>query len=224
MRRTLFVVVTTCIAIAATAQTASNAPSIDDLVGHYRLDSGQVLTLENVNGKVVVKTRGLSQNVLTVTPEGHFNYPASSAYLTFGATTDGPTKSLQYHFEDRAYTAIRMDDAAFKADSDAWDLKIKNQTASPECAVSLKRLIDEIRAGEPDYSKLSPQLARTLRLQLQMLQSRFTTAGPTKDITFKSVNASGSEIFDVTFENGSTTTWMVQCLDNGHFGIAGVRL
>jgi hypothetical protein len=210
--------------VAAIAMAQTQAPGLERVVGHYRFASGQIFSVERSGESVSVKSRGMPQSVLTKSADGKFSFPASENFLSFDIAASGSVSALQYHFDGGTYAASRINDAAFMADSEAWQLKIKNQTHAPDCAMSVRRMIDETRAGNPDYSKLSPLLSRAVRAQTPVLQPRFEAAGATKDVKFISVDATGNEIFEATHENGSVTTWRVLCLPNGYVAAAAFRL
>jgi hypothetical protein len=210
--------------LVAMGQAEPGKVTVEGIVGHYRFDSGQIISLESFGDNVTAKSRGVPQNVLTPSPDGRFSYSSNPAYLTFGLDAKGTANALQYHFEDRVEMAKRIDDATFDADTNAWNVKIKDQTHSPECAAAVRRLIDDVRAGSPNYSLLSPALSRTIRSQLPVVQPRFAAAGLTKEVNFKSVDSSGNEIFEVILENSSVQTWRVLCLPNGYLVSAAFRL
>jgi hypothetical protein len=148
---------------------------------------------------------------------------SSPFYLTFDLDPTGAPTALHLHYEELSQSAARIDEATAGQDSDAWEVKIKNQTHSPECATSVKRLIDNVRAGEPDYSKMALGLVRATRQQLPFLQPKFNELGAVRDVTFVSVDQNGNEVLDVTFENG-TNRWRVFCLGTDYLLSAGFRL
>jgi hypothetical protein len=213
-----------CLAVAAVAQTGVvKVASPEAIVGYYRFASGQIVRIDNKDGKLSIASRSLATQSLTSSPDGRFSYLSSPFHLTFDLDPTGVPAVLHLHYEELSQTAARIDDATAKQDSDAWDLKIKNQTHSPECATAVKRLIDNVRAGEPDHSKMALGLVRATRQQLPLLQPKFNELGAVREVTFVSVDQSGNEILDVTFENG-TNRWRVFCLENGYLLSAGFRL
>jgi len=64
-------------------------------------------------------------------------------------------------------------------------------------------MIDEIRAGKPNYDLMSPGLAEATRQQLSRLQSMLSSQGSLQSITFKGVGPGGADIYQVKFEKGS---------------------
>ncbi len=82
------------------------------------------------------------------------------------------------------------------------DRRVKTQEASPGSEAAVRRLIEELRAGRPDYSRMSPDLARQTRRQLVDEQATIEKLGALQSLSFTGVGASGPNIFRATFERG----------------------
>ncbi|HKN65330.1 MAG TPA: serine hydrolase domain-containing protein [Gemmatimonadaceae bacterium] len=83
------------------------------------------------------------------------------------------------------------------------DRRVKAQVASPGSEAALRRLIEELRTGKPNYDLMSPALARETRRQLNEQQATITKLGPLRSLTFKGVGPAGPNIYQSTFEKGS---------------------
>ena len=65
-------------------------------------------------------------------------------------------------------------------------------------------MIEDVRAGKPDYDLMSAGLAAATRQQLPQLQSmRERSSAPCESMTFKGVGPAGADIYTVKFEKGS---------------------
>jgi hypothetical protein len=227
MRRFLLAVCIGMTAAAAFAQTgpvkeAAKVPSGDAILGHYQFKSGVVMSIERSGEVLTVESTGQQAQALTALANGQYSYASGQASLSFDLDSSGKGKTLHLHFDERTLPATRINDAAAKKVSDALELKIKNQTHDPACATTLKRLVEEIRIGKPDYSKMTLLLGQATRTQLPMMQSKFQELGALKDVNFISVGPMGAEQFDVAFEKGATQ-WRIFCLPNGYVGSAAFR-
>lgn len=83
------------------------------------------------------------------------------------------------------------------------DRRVKAQVASPGSEVALRRLIEELRVGKPNYDLMSPALARETRRQLTEEQATIVKLGALQSLTFKGVGPAGPNIYRATFEKGS---------------------
>jgi len=83
------------------------------------------------------------------------------------------------------------------------DRRVKAQVASPGSEAALRRLIEELRSGKPNYDLMSPALARETRRQLQEEQNTIAKLGALQSVTFKGVGPAGPNIYLASFEKGS---------------------
>jgi hypothetical protein len=83
------------------------------------------------------------------------------------------------------------------------DKRFKTQTASPGSEAAVRRLVEELRVGKPDYDLMSTDLARETRRQLTQHEATMAKLGALRSVSFKSVGPAGPNIYLVTFEKGS---------------------
>jgi hypothetical protein len=95
------------------------------------------------------------------------------------------------------------------------------QQTGSEAAV--RRIIDEMRRGEPDYALLSSDLAKATRAQLPRMHELFTKLGPITSVTFVEVDAQGFDAYDVQLASGSLRM-AVTVTPDGKTAGAGFRL
>lgn len=80
--------------------------------------------------------------------------------------------------------------------------RFKDQTAAAGSEAALRKLIEDVRLGKPDYDTMSPSLAAAIRQRLPQLQTMVTQRGVIQSVTFQGVGAAGPDIYQVKFENG----------------------
>jgi hypothetical protein len=229
MRNALFVAIAIGATALSSAQTKPPAdsdahrptPNPNALVGNYRFESGLLMKIEHSDGQFYAQTTGQPRQSLSAT-DGRLTYATIPAYLTFDMDNQGVARIIHFHFDDRSSTAKRIDAASAQKVADALALKIKDQRHDPACATTLRRLVEELRAGQPDYSKMTLSLARATRTQLPTIQANIRALGALQDVKFTSVDQSGNENFAVAFENGSTA-WRLFCLPGGYVSSAAIR-
>jgi len=90
--------------------------------------------------------------------------------------------------------------AEIQADIDA---RFKEQRASPGSEAALRRIIEELRHGNPNYDLMNPVLARQVRRQLADEQAAIVALGALTALTFKGVGPAGPNIYQATFEKGA---------------------
>jgi hypothetical protein len=122
------------------------------------------------------------------------------------AEGEGKASQATLHQNGRDMTAKRMDDTDYKRLADAaaaFEKRFKDQTPAPGGEAALRKMIEDIRLGKPDYDRMSPGLAAATRQQLPQLQSSITGLGGLQSITFKAVGPGGADVYTVKFEKGA---------------------
>jgi hypothetical protein len=79
-------------------------------------------------------------------------------------------------------------------------------TALPGGAQAVRRNLEELARGSPNYDLMSPDLANVTKAQLPMLQADISKLGAIKTVTFNHVGPAGLDVYDVTLANGA-----IQC-------------
>ena len=75
-------------------------------------------------------------------------------------------------------------------------------TPLPGTEAMLRKMLDQLARGEPDYNLMAPGLQNATREQLPMLQSRLKDLGPLKSVTFVGPGPQGGDTYDAEFEKG----------------------
>jgi CubicO group peptidase (beta-lactamase class C family) len=83
------------------------------------------------------------------------------------------------------------------------DKRVKAQVPNPASEAAVRRIIEELRSGKPNYDLMGGQLRSMTRRQLTQEQTTIVKLGALKSITFKRVGPAGPDIYETTFEKGS---------------------
>jgi CubicO group peptidase (beta-lactamase class C family) len=158
------------------------------LVGVYQLAPGinMMITLEN---NQLFSKLGTQQPV-AIYPESETRFfpKVVEAELEFPSLNDkGMASEMILHQGGRDQTAKRLDDAEAKRALDAaaaFEKRFKEQTAAPGGEAALRKTIEELRPGQPNYD------------------ANLADKGALQSITFKGVGPGGADIYEVKFANG----------------------
>jgi hypothetical protein len=82
---------------------------------------------------------------------------------------------------------------------------------------ALRGYIDALRRGEPDYDRMTPEVAAQTRQQLMLNQAILTRLGALRAMSFRGVTALGSDIYNVHFANGSVE-WRIGLVKQDRIG------
>ncbi|HYP07424.1 MAG TPA: serine hydrolase [Bryobacteraceae bacterium] len=175
-------------------------------VGAYRMSPG-LNTLITLEGERLMVKLGYQPSV-EIFPESEtqFFYKNVDAQIEFSVDPQGKATEFVLRQAAKDMTFKRLDDAEAKtlmASAAATAQRVNTQTAAPGSEAALRRVIEEVRVGKPDYDKMSPALADATRQQLSQLQSSISKLGALQAITFKEVGPGGADIYQAKFEHGA---------------------
>jgi beta-lactamase regulating signal transducer with metallopeptidase domain len=93
------------------------------------------------------------------------------------------------------------------------DVFIPSATAHPGTEASLRRYIESLERGQPNYDEMVPGMADNVKQQLvPQILPMIKTLGALKSIAYKGGGSQESDLYDVTFEHGKVQ-WFIGPLD-----------
>jgi CubicO group peptidase (beta-lactamase class C family) len=175
--------------------------------GVYAMAPGVNTLITLADGQLVSQMTGQGKAPLFAESDTMFFPKVVDARIEFPKVdTKTPASQLVLHQNGRDMTATRLDDPEAKKVLDAAaavDKRFKDQTAAPGGEAALRRMIEELRVGKPDYDLLGPGLANARRQQLPQLQSMIVGLGALQSVDFKGVGPGGNDIYQVKFDKGA---------------------
>ncbi len=81
----------------------------------------------------------------------------------------------------------------------------------------LRQYIEAVGRGEPDYDRMTPEVATQTRQQLPFNQAILARLGPLRAMSFRGVTGMGSDIYMANFANGSAE-WRIGLVKDGTIG------
>jgi len=186
-------------------QVAQVPPQLlEAYAGAYRQGRFTVVTLSRSGDHLTVKQGAQDLGDLYPASDRDWFFTASPARLTFQAGADSNPTGFVRHANDVDTPVLRISAAEAKQIADELAAKVKDKTQDPATEAALRRTIDELRAGKPDYDRMSPNMAFITKLQLSDLRGAVNGFGALKSVTFKGVGPAGADIYDVMFDKHAT--------------------
>jgi CubicO group peptidase (beta-lactamase class C family) len=195
-------------------------------VGAYRMAAGGDMLITIDGSQLNSQLTG--QGVVPIFPQSEtmFFPKVVNAQIEFPATpTGGKASQLTLHQGGRDMVGTRLDDAEAKKLADAAASvakRFKEQTQAPGSEAALRRIIEELRTGEPKYELMGAAIANLTRQQLPQLKGTVTQMGAVQTVTFKGVGPAGADIYEVKFANGSME-WRIGMDSDGKVAQVGLR-
>jgi hypothetical protein len=184
-----------------------DAKALSRYIGAYQLAPGAVMLVTLDNNQLISQLT--NQGPIPIFPQSEtmFFPKVVDAQLEFSANdAQGRPTQLTLHQNGRSMPAKRLDDAEFKRLADgaaALSKRVKDQTQLPGSEAALRRVIEEVRGGAPNYDLLGSGLAATIRQQLPQIQAQIVQLGAVRSMSFKGVGPAGADIYQVQFANGA---------------------
>ena len=149
----------------------------------------------------------------------YFNRNAQLGVVLFRNVAGGKEQPdrLAIDILERLVNARRADLVALMA------RRIKDQTPAPGSGATMRRIVEELRVGKPNYDLYAPGIAQVTRQQLPQLQSTVVALGALQSISFKGVGRDEADIYQLKFEKGSLEWRIWLTADGSKLLSAGVR-
>lgn len=195
-------------------QVPETPKSLARYAGFYEISPLMVMKADVRGAGLVSHIAG--QPDLPLYPQGGGRFFARTAdvELAFQAGADGQVTGVVVRQGGQQPLARRIDAAEAERLAKARAERVASKVASPGTEAALRRVIGEIQAGAPDYSRMSPALAAATRAQADAVKAALAQLGPLKSVTFQGVGPGGADIYLVAFEKGSLE-WRIALGDGG---------
>jgi Domain of unknown function (DUF3471)/Glyoxalase superfamily protein len=191
------------VAEPARQEVAVAASILDEYVGFYKLNDNAVLTVTRDEDHLITQLTG--QGTVPIYAESNTEFFAKvvHAEFTFVIGAKKHATSLIMHQNEVDIPLERIDGASAQAIANRTAEKVKSQSASPGTEPALRRLIDGLTSGTPNYDEMSPALAEATRRQLPTLRAGLAEVGAVQSVRFLGVGAQGEDVYTVRHDNGA---------------------
>jgi hypothetical protein len=194
----------------------------DRYAGSYQLAPNAVMTVSRDGDRFFAQLTGQEKLPIFAESQNTFFLKVVDAQLAFATDGAGSATQLVLRQNGRDQTAKRIDASRATAFADALAKRVKDQTPAPGSEAAVRRCIEEVRAGQPKYERMSEPMAAVTRQQLSQLTANIVQLGAVQSITFKGVGPGGADIYEVKFEHG-LTEWRITLQPDGKVAGLGFR-
>jgi beta-lactamase regulating signal transducer with metallopeptidase domain len=182
----------------------------DKYAGYYRLTATDVFVIHRNGSHYFENTIG--QSPVEMFPEGESKFfikgqnPPAQFSFTTGAT--GRVTDMVLHQSGEEQHAPRIPDNEGERAEAALAQRIASNAASPGTAEAVRRQVEGLISGKPDYALMSPTLAAGTRQMLPQLHAIVAKWGAVKSVTFTGVDKDGTDVYEVVCQNGRSK-WQI---------------
>jgi hypothetical protein len=140
--------------------------------------------------------------------------------IVFITDEEGQAESLILHQPHRDLSMKRIDAARAQQIEGKRAEMLKSGSPNPGTEAALRRLIDGLISGEPNYDEMNPQVAAATRDQLRDLQSGAIGLDPVNSIL--GVGNQGEDVYVVKQERGEVRHRLIALDSDGKISMARV--
>ncbi|WP_024509517.1 M56 family metallopeptidase [Bradyrhizobium sp. ARR65] len=196
----------------AAGQPADLAPHVlDRFIGDYQIGVGSLLKVVRDGGGLSAHLIGAAPMRLRTRGDRAFISEAGDAKFTFVADAEGQISGLElYDAQGKLARGTRIDpslaqliETRFAQRVAAAPDRFVQQLPAPGGDDRLRRAIEDLKRGAPDYARMSPQLANQMRRRVSILHEALSELGAVRSVSFRGVGPGGYDIYAVEFANGS---------------------
>ncbi|MGH6870106.1 MAG: M56 family metallopeptidase [Rhizomicrobium sp.] len=184
-------------------EVAIDPARFDKFVGYYRLTATDIFVISR-------KVNHYFEAVIGEKPVEMFSESANKFFLKglslpaqFSFTTDASGRVIEMvlHQSGEEQHMPRISDADGQAAQAALERRIASNTPSPGTEAALRRQIDGLMSGKPDYGLMAPTLAAGTRQMLGQLHAMIAAWGPVSSVKFVGVGKNGMDVYEVICRN-----------------------
>lgn len=178
-----------------------DAAILDRYVGFYELDGQGVMTITRNGAQLVSRLTGQPSVPLFAESPTKFFARIVDAQLSFLTDASGMATSLTIHQNGGNTPMKRIDAREAQRIEDLVAEKLKNRAPSVGTETALRRVIEGLRTGQPNYAEMGPALADITRQQLPAFHRDISEAGSIRSIEFLGTGNLGVDVYCVQHEH-----------------------
>jgi bla regulator protein BlaR1 len=180
----------------------------DRYVGYYTLGPDRIMTISRDGDRYLSQLTGQPALQMFAQSEREFFTKVVDAQATFVIDTNGVATELVLHQNGKDFHLPRMDESVAKLEQAALAKRIHDQTAMPGSEAALRRYMEGLGRDQPTYDDMTKDVADAIRQQWPTAKDAFAKRGQLQSIAFKRVTPSGTDVYEVHFEN-SSVEWLI---------------
>lgn len=179
-------------------EAAFDPAQFDKFVGYYRMDPATVFSVTRRADRYLIGVIGNTPDDVYPESANKFFLKGLSLPAQFSFTIDASrVTEMVLHQSGEEQHAPRIADADGKAAEAKLARRIADNRPSPGTEQALRRQIDGLMSGHPDYGTMAPNLAAGTRQMLGELHAKIAAWGPVTSIKFAGVAKDGMDVFEV---------------------------
>ncbi|WP_456619870.1 MULTISPECIES: M56 family metallopeptidase [unclassified Bradyrhizobium] len=196
--------------VAEMPTVATDSVSLDQYVGWYRVAPNRVLTVRRDGDRLQVQETVQGRAALLAEGVDVFSIHGDNLLIFLRDDQAKVSRVLVQNAVFGARLAPRIDAATAQAIEADFARRVaevpdrfREQVPVAGGKEMILRGVEDLRAGTPNYARMSAPLAAKIQRQLDETRATFLALGPVESIFFRGVGPGGYDIYGAKFENGT---------------------
>jgi Glyoxalase superfamily protein len=194
--------------------------TLDRYAGTYQLHQA-VFTVARDQNQLTACLSGQGSVSYYAVSETEFVARDIDVTLRFVLDADDTPSALILRQNGSDHSMQRIDSAMAQQLQRAIEDRMSSRSANPGTEAALRRLVEGLASGQPNYVEMSSGLAEATRKQLPRLQRGLAELGPIKSVEFLGVGAQGQDVYSV-WHQGGASHWHIALEADGTISTAYV--
>ncbi|MBZ5763771.1 DUF3471 domain-containing protein [Rhizobium sp. VS19-DR104.2] len=189
-----------CLRAAPRTAVPFASQRFDKFVGYYQLKPGTLFRIYREGERFFSQITG--QGPVEIYPESEVKFFTTivNAQISFIINSQGRVTDLILHQDGFERSWKRIDGKSAERQITRLEERIKNNLPDPRTEKALRRFVEGIISGDPNYDEMAPEQAQAIRDQLTGLQSFIREKGQIRSIRFVGVQENGDDTYHVEHE------------------------
>jgi CubicO group peptidase (beta-lactamase class C family) len=187
--------------------------ALNGLVGYYQLAPDVTVSVTRDREHLFSQLTGRLKYELVPSGEREYHVTSADFRVTFTADPQGKIIGLVVRRGGGELSAKRVDAATAQAIEEFPQRRQAENAPLSGSEATLRRVLDELRAS-PDFDRMTPTLAQTVRDALPTIQAELDSLGRALSVEFIGVGSRGEDVYSVHFSNGDAE-WRIRLTDEG---------
>jgi hypothetical protein len=182
-----------------------NPQDFDKYVGSYEFESNSTVFVHIFRKEEHYFVQLTGQGPVETYPESATKFFATvvAAQISFVTDATGQVTGLVLHQNGLLQSAKKISDAFAAKAAAELQQRINDKTPSPGTEASLRRWIEAMENGEPNYNDMAPALAQAAREQWPRTRLAVQQLGAFQSLAFERVAPTGADVYIGTFTHGT---------------------
>ncbi len=178
---------------------------LDRYVGFYVRGANTVVAITRAGSRL--RWQLPYHEPVDLVPDSEMNFNGGEHPIVFTHDAQGQITGLVMICGSCSTTLARIDESEAQTIMANNEVRYRSQSPRPGSEAALRRFIDAVLVGHPNYDEMTPWMVQHTNNNLSFYKT-YAQWGTVQSIEFRGVNKYGDDVYEVR-QGGGTSDWMI---------------